>query len=77
MRRQPNTIIFYVPNDVAVINGFQSLNGRFKRSVKIKRAIKIIIDDDTIMKEVDERKTYSPATTHFSEANTNPEMPLK
>jgi hypothetical protein len=36
-----------------------------------------MIDDDKIMKEVDERKTYSPATTHFSEANTNPEMPLK
>jgi hypothetical protein len=35
MRRQPNTIIFYVPNNVAAINGFQLLNGRFKRSVKI------------------------------------------
>jgi hypothetical protein len=48
------------------------LNGRFKRSVKIKRVIRY-----KIMKEINERKTYSPATTHFSEANTNPEMPLK
>ena len=39
--------------------------------------LKLMIDDHKIMKEVDERKTYSPATTHFSVANTNPEMPLK
>lgn len=33
-------VIFYVPNDVAVINGLQPLNGRFKRSVKMKRVIR-------------------------------------
>jgi hypothetical protein len=67
-----NCGIFYIPNDVAVINLLQPLNGRFKRSVKIKRVIRY-----KIMKENNERKTYSPATTHFSVANTNPEMPLK